>query len=238
MLHLWDAGSIEGFDWGMPLDLFQIRNRSDYLRLNVSLWFILCIFWVQIFYYCISRLPLWANALTLLAIWLLWDFFAQIPAPFMINRAICWTLYFGLGNLTGQYIIKLVENPRNSAMIFIAGSVIMLLIDLLLDRSGLSKNIFFICWCIVAVAGASFLKKLPGLDWLGFFGANTLLILCTHIWVLTPFERLMFKLTRTTSPLYAAIITLFTAIFVIPIILIVNRYFPFAAGKHEKTTQK
>ena len=182
---LWDYHSLSAVNWGMIGDVFKIQGRSDYLYVNVPLWFILCLFWVQIFYWLISRLPLWANVLVLAGIWLFSDFISAIPTPFMINNAVVWTLFFGVGNLSGKFIVEIVKNRSTTLAIIFVGSIVMIAVNYLLDRAPVTDTMFYMVWCIVVLASASLLDGKSGVwvDWLGFLGANTLDILGFHIWV-------------------------------------------------------
>lgn len=231
IVELWDTRSFDAVTWDMIFDIFKVAARSDYLYANVPLWFLLCIFWVQVFYYALSRLPRWATAVALFFIWALWNIISEIPTPFMLNNALCWTLYFGLGNLLGKTISRIVDNRVNATIVIVAGIVIMLLTNLITAETHHAENLFFISWCVVLMATASLLKNAPFLDWLAFFGANTLVILGTHLWILIPLGRVQYLLTRTHSTSMALIITVLCAILMIPTAILINRYFPAAAGK-------
>lgn len=58
-MHYWDFRTLEWFDWWCIFDLFEVHGINDYLALNIQLWFLLCLFVVQVMYYVISQLNRW-----------------------------------------------------------------------------------------------------------------------------------------------------------------------------------
>lgn len=234
-VELWDYRSLGAITWTMVFDVFKVVARTDYLYSNVPLWFILCLFWVQLFYWFICKLPVWAKTVVLLAIWIFWDFIYAIPSPFMINNALCWTLYFGIGNLAAGTIFRLVKDRRNSLFIIIAGIAVMFLIDYFFENR-MSINAFYIVWCFVLVAVASLFEKVPGTKWLEFFGVNTLAILCMHIIILVPISRVQYKLLQYSDGVWALVITVITAVLLIPTVAFINKYMPRAVGRGGRNT--
>lgn len=106
VLHFGDFRTLAGFDWACIFDLFDCASRSDYLFVNVPLWFILCIFVMWVYYWFICTWPrklLGGIALALLAAG---PFFQSLPSPFMLNNACYWLGFFMLGNLLGKRLIQ------------------------------------------------------------------------------------------------------------------------------------
>lgn len=64
LMHYWDNRTLRTFDWGCLFDVFECSAKTDYLFVNVPLWFLLCFFVISILYYFISYLNL--NSATLL----------------------------------------------------------------------------------------------------------------------------------------------------------------------------
>lgn len=229
-VQLWNYHSLSTVRWSGFFDMFKVVGRSDYLCSNVSLWFILCLFWVQLFYWFIYKLPLWTKAALLFAISLFWDFLSEVSSPFMINNAVCWTLYFGIGNIAAGTIFRLVKDRRNSLFIIVAGIAVMFLIDYYLE-SRMATNTFYIVWCFVLVAVASLLEDIPGAKWLEFFGVNTLAILCTHLFILIPVGRMQFKIFQHVDGIWAFVMTVITILFLVPTVMFINKYMPRAVGR-------
>lgn len=233
IVELWDYRSFDAVKWSMIFDLFKVEARTDYLYSNVPLWFLLCLFWVQFFYWFISHFPLWAKVLILSGLWIFSDVIYSIPTPFMINNALYWTVFFGLGNLLGKFIIEIAENKFTTISIVIVGGFILLGIDYLIEKSSITETLFYALWCIIILFAGALLNRKKGilLDWLGFFGTNTLAILGFHIWVETPIARIFLKFFVNPTPAIAVAITILTTLISIPLILFFNKRFPLLIGK-------
>ena len=112
LMHYWDNRTLTTFDWGCLFDVFECSARPDYLFVNVPLWFLLCIFVIQILYYFISYLNKWWIAIIALLCLCFKSFFHSIPAPFMINVACYYLGFFALGNLVGKPWIEKLKDIR------------------------------------------------------------------------------------------------------------------------------
>lgn len=220
-------------EWKNILDLFKIDSGHLYLDVYMPLWFILTLFWIQLIYFALSKTPKWVNIVVLFLIYICWDIISNIPTPFMINTAVCYTLYFGLGNLLGRMIVNLVDDWHNSVYILVAGVVVMILIDQLVGLTSYShaRNLFFISWCIVLLAAFSLFKNVRFMKWLGFFGTNTLVILGCHGWFLLPLWKIQSKLIPYQNGITALLIALVCTLIMIPMSKLISKYIPAATGK-------
>lgn len=102
LLHYWDYRTLVSFDWGCLFDIFSISEKTDYLFVNVPLWFLMCFFVIQILYYFISYLDKWIIAGFALLCLVYRDFLFSIPTPFMMNAAFHYLGFFAFGNLVGK----------------------------------------------------------------------------------------------------------------------------------------
>ena len=230
MIELWDFRSIDSVTWNMIWNVFGIEARSDYLYSYVPLWFLPCLFWIQIFYWMIYKIPLWGKMMIFIVIWLAWDILYSIPTPLMINNALCWLLYFGLGQVLSNLIFKIVQNTKNTILIFCIGLLSMLITHFISNRSQF-VNLFYISWCITMVMVTSLLDNNRYSKWLEFFGINSLIILGAHLWFLTPIMRLFSKINDGNNILTSITGTILCAIVLIPTIIYINRFCPLLAGK-------
>ena len=55
-VHYWDNGEIYNYEFERIFDLFSVAARGDYLLINVPLWFLLALFFIELYYYFLSRL--------------------------------------------------------------------------------------------------------------------------------------------------------------------------------------
>lgn len=121
LLDLWDYRSLDAVRWGMVFDVFRIESSREYLYANVPLWFLMCLFMVQIFYWGLYQLKKWHVVMALFALWLLGAVMRGVPSPLMMNRAAYFIIFFGCGNLLGPWIVKGCEDRvRRWAIIGVA----------------------------------------------------------------------------------------------------------------------
>lgn len=102
---------LEVKSWFMPLLQTVIAQGSGgYLVHNVALWFVTCLFVVEMLYYFLSKLPPWATAAACIlcgvaGYWLVQpnDFFDFKLLPWNMEGALTGMVFYGAGNLfTGK----------------------------------------------------------------------------------------------------------------------------------------
>ncbi len=237
--HLWDNRSLAGFDWRCCHDLFDICGRSDYLFVNVPLWFILCLCVIKSIYYFVRCLPEFCILIIAVAALCMRDTLFSIPTPFMINNAFYWLGFFALGNLFASHVA-----PQNMSILWrvvISGvALAVLLISQFLEGAVSEMILQYIrvfAALLMLLFGLSILEKAGELRFLNFIGRNTLTILGCHIWFLIPLGRISYKLTGEQTVWTGAVETLICMIFCLLFILLSNRYFPALVGKKSSTAR-
>ncbi len=113
IFNLWDYRTLDNFDWGCIFDVFDITNKSDYLFVNVPLWFIFCLFAMQLIYWCMNKITPEKYRtiiyLILTAAIMIWnEEIKSYPTIFMFNNAVQWLPYFIIGNLFGLKLSRLI----------------------------------------------------------------------------------------------------------------------------------
>ena len=91
------------------------------------------------------------------------------------------------------------------------------------------------------IAFMSFFSFFDGVAWmefLRFFGKQSLIVLGAHLWILIPIKRLMFKITQTHDPIIGFFMAVATAIILVPVIKCMNKYIPFFVGKNNVEKKK
>lgn len=238
VVEFWDYKDWSHLSWGMLGDLFDISARSDYLYANVPLWFLLCLFMVTMIWWFISYLPKSWLAVYFISIMFFYDeIYNQFATPFFINNAFYYTLFFGLGNIFGKKIIALCQRIKLRLMILIS-SVLTMWILKSLYQFGLSErllsvvdSVYWLCYCVAALALVAFLDGCKRLSWLEYLGVNSLIILCCHIIVLTPIIRISYAVFGFHSVYLAVVQTIICVALMFPVIGVFNRYYPNLMGK-------
>lgn len=237
LLDLWDYKDFSAFDWNRLFDIFYIKSEWDYLSLNVPLWFLLTLFWIQTFSLIIFRLPKWGILiLALLSLIFKEELTYYVPTPLMINNALAWFGFFAIGYLIGKPIIGYLNSMKRKTYIF---SVTLLIVIGCIalenfevaDWHGIMGNMKLIVFIVCFMTFFSFFNGWKKLEVLRFFGKNSLIVLGAHLWILIPLTRFLFKLTRSHDPWLGLICAIVCAVILIPIINWMNRAIPILVGK-------
>lgn len=238
IVDLWDFRSLAAFDWGRVLEIFKIDARSDYLSLNRPLWFLVTLFMIQTYSFIIFRLPKTIIGIFAICSLVFFDWLDSFPSPLMLNNALAWFGYFAIGYLSGKSVINHLTSLSRKSYLFIATLLIVLgcawiqtvgLDDpfAIIDKS--KQIAFTICF----MAFFSFFNGNRYLQILRFLGNNSLIVLGSHMWILFPLQRFIFKMTGIDTPWMGLILAIITAALLIPIIIWMNRYIPNLVGKYD-----
>lgn len=238
IIDLWDTRSFEAFHWNRILDIFKIIDRADYLSLNVPLWFLMTLFMIQSFSFIVFRLKKWIIFVLALLSLLFFEELSSIPSLFMINNALAWFGYFAIGYLSGKPLIKYLNTLPRKVFVFLLslfiliGCIVFEQLEIA-DWHNLIGKTKLIVFIICFMTFFSFLNGMKSLQFLRFYGKNSLIVLGAHLWILVPIQRLMFRLLRFHHPLIGLGMAIATAILLIPVIKWMNRYIPFLVGKRK-----
>ena len=236
LLHYWDYRTLGTFDWGCLFDVFECSARSDYLFVNVPLWFLLCIFVIQILYYFISYLNKWWIAIIALLCLGLKSLFYSIPAPFMINAAFYYLGFFALGNLVGKPWIEKLKDVRFRKVSL--GVSLLLFATLFIPIDALNGwwndmayhvKLFMVFFVLMSVA--SWFNEKRWLSLVRFYGENSLTILGIHVLPLIILIRITNKVFGYCTPLMGFVQSIIVMAVMYVVILFCNKYIPFLVGK-------
>lgn len=245
LLHLWDHRTLAGFDWACILDLFDIQARSDYLFVNVPLWFIMCLVVMQAIYYiAVMIIPKRARTAAILAaiitILLFDSYIVSYPTIFMINNAIHWMPYFAIGNLCGQALAKYVLLTRYRLTLIYSSLATFLILQYIPISSPEYFTIKALILFAFLMAAMSYWNGRVNTitQFLRTLGVSTLFILCAHIPVQIFFQRI-FHLVWGSRDVWTGLLdVIFTVLILYIGIPIIDRYAPWLVGKHIITHNK
>lgn len=237
IFHYWDNRTLDTFDWGCIGDIFNISTRTDYLFVNVPLWFIICLFVIQVIYYFISYLNKLSIAILAILCFALKDYLYSTPTPLMINAAFYYMGFFMLGNLFGKpWMEKLKDKCFRTissvlSLLFIA-LIITVNIEPTIDwlaQLVMHVKLFIVLFTLISIA--SWFDNVKHLAWLRFWGKNSLTILGLHIMPLIVIRRIFMKLFNDCTPLMGLVHSLICMAILYVIILLCNKYIPRLVGK-------
>ena len=236
LVDLWDYKTINAFDWNRILDLFKIVDSTGYLTLNMPLWFLMTLFMIQSFSFIVFRLKKWIIFVLALLSLIFFEELSSIPSLFMINNALAWFGYFAIGYLSGKPLIKYLNTLPRKVFVFLLslfiliGCIVFEQLEIA-DWHNLIGKTKLIVFIICFMTFFSFLNGMKSLQFLRFYGKNSLIVLGAHLWILVPIQRLMFRLLRFHHPLIGLGMAIATAVLLVPVIIWMNKYIPFFVGK-------
>jgi fucose 4-O-acetylase-like acetyltransferase len=223
------------FSWTNILIVFHQDVFS-----NNAIWFLLALFWMNLFYYPISKIKkgyikiFCITFLALIGYTIREGSKYSINIPLYIDTAMtaCPFLYFG-------DLFRKCEglNIRMNKFVLLFMCILMLLIDYLLGQSmSMVSNVvpnFFLLY--IAGMGGSlcvlFLSKLINkMPLISFIGENSLMVLCTHLIILTPIFKLIthFNLNFWISAFLILNIILLSYYAIVPFL---NKVIPWFVGR-------
>lgn len=237
VVHYWDTRSLATFDWWCIFDVFESEGCSDYMFVNVPLWFILCIFFVRYYYWFICELNKIVLLIIAFVVMLFRNQIDMIATPFMMNNAVYWLGFFIIGNLIADWVVS-DKIKLKITMMIISGLLSLVLYffepyinsEFLLNAVVHIERIAIILFTVMifACVKLGYVSK-P----LKFLGENTLAILGYHVLVLIPFGRFAHKLSAGEHYPYMIGLTcsVLTAIVLYFVIKYTKKYFPALVGK-------
>lgn len=238
LVDLWDYKTINAFDWNRILDIFKIVDSTGYLTLNMPLWFLMTLFMIQSFSFIVFRLKKWIIFVLALLSLIFFEELSSIPSLFMINNALAWFGYFAIGYLSGKPLIKYLNSLPRKVFVFLLslfiliGCIVFEQLEIA-DWHNLIGKTKLIVFIICFMTFFSFLNGMKSLQFLRFFGKNSLIVLGAHLWILVPIQRLMFRLLRIHHPLIGLGMAIATAVLLVPVIIWMNKHIPFLVGKRK-----
>ncbi|WP_302438815.1 acyltransferase family protein [Barnesiella intestinihominis] len=238
IFNLWDYRTLNNFDWGCIFDVFDITNKSDYLFVNVPLWFIFCLFAMQLIYWCMNKITPEKYRtiiyLILTAVIMIWnEEIKSYPTIFMFNNAVQWLPYFIIGNLFGLKLSRLILDYQSKYIIVLTTLVAFIglqAIDCNLPAYFFLKAIvLFLCFMSVLSYFNDNKNHICAI--VRTLGTSTLFILCIHILIQTPFQRAIMKIFGHREVFTGYIDVTLTLLVIYLLIPFVNKYLPWAIGK-------
>lgn len=229
----WDNRTIATFDYGHILDVFKVSSSFEYL-FNVPLWFLVCLCSLHFIFYVLHRLPKWMLLIVAVLIILYDDYICSIPMPFMINRAVYWLSFFIFGFVIGRWYLQNVVTLRHRIIAVFAFAVIFIAMKMLpVVDFNVQFHANMLGLILLLLSIFSLLDGNPKLDFLRFYGVNSLTVLGLHYLMVIPPQRLMHKFYPDGNPYWGFVIACVVTLMLYPIIKYMNAKWPFLVGKSD-----
>lgn len=233
------------------IGIFYSQGQLEYMKWGVELWFLTCLFLTSILYYFLAKLSKLYLSFSLIGLAIIGFVllkYSPIRLPWSLDAAFIAIMFFGIGNIFKKHLQSFKTSKTNFALLFIflALNIIFFLlndpghIDL---YQGFYLNIPY--FYISAFSGILFYfllcKYIPDNKIMNFLGVNSLIIYAFHMRALTVVNLIVYKILKLqlaeNSFIVACVFTFLQIIILIPVIFIINRYFPFFIGKRKLRTK-
>lgn len=228
--------------------IFYSVGINNWMTHDTPLWFLTCLFVVELLFYFIRNLKK-LNILIALVIYsiggfIVWNILG-VRMPWSIDVALYAVLFFGIGYLVRERLFNLLEKKPNVLYVILPLAVLVISVNLngYVDMNG-GQYGNYIYYYLGAFAGIFFslvlARYLNRFNVLNFFGKNSLTIMALHGVALTFFKAILvfcfhFNLEQAEgSPLWCLIYTVASLILLTPVIMFINEFLPFILGKPMK----
>lgn len=237
LMHFWDTRTLETFNWLCLFDIFKIEERSDYLFVNVPLWFILCLLMIQAIYSLLQQLDQRILFILALLCILFKDILLNFPSPFMINNALYWINFYIMGHLFGKKILRLLQDSKKR--LYFTGTVLTLYALFILPffkinsyiPANLLHHAYLYTIILSLISLSSFFNRDSSLKTIRFFGINSLIVLGIHILFEIPLKRIEYSLLHEHTLIISIIITAITLFLCYHFAIWANKHIPHLVGK-------
>ena len=232
--------------------LWQILCGTNSTFFVTPLWFLTCLFMTEILFWGLLR---FGKKLRILAIVLLfipglvyWTYMDLLHLPHLfwnIDQTCFFLTFLAIGlvtskrNFTEKYLCSF---KRNLFVILVSAFVFSL--AFMAREQTTSLLVFVSMQAVMCFTGLlafiAIVKNIKNNVVLNFIGQNTITILALHIMVQSILRGVLFKVFHVapewieTSLIVSVVLTLVTIAALVPVILLINRFVPWLAGKKLK----
>jgi acyltransferase len=237
-----DPNYFKDLDIGKQLlGVFYSAGIRELMDFNLPLWFLTCLFSVEVMFYAIRR---WITSPMLIVAVLLGSSLLgyldgrlnPVKLPWGVDVALTAVVFYGAGYLLKHSLPRLIARPVLERILLCAGLV---LVNALLVSIRVNLNmkvhgnyfVFYLC-AFAGLIACILLSSLFRSSFVAFLGKNALIIMALHVLVLNMASKLNDRLGIFYG-LYMKELadTGLTILLLIPIIYVINRHMPFILGK-------
>lgn len=229
------------------IGVFYAQGGQDYMDWGIPLWFLPCIFLVFVFYGLIQKISnktiRYIISIMLFIIGFSWIKITNIHLPWSIDVGFVALLFYSIGNILKKWITNI---SNKNAILFMIGLFVIHVItfyynSLKIDmyRSIYGNEILFIISGITgSLAYILFFKLVPVFKFFTYLGRHTIILLATHIRMLTLIKLVIYLILGITvfefNEWQKFGLSILQIVLIIPVIWVVNKYAPILDGKISK----
>ena len=231
-------GSFVTLRWDLITDIFLIQRHDGMHTPMPPLWFLKSLLIIQSLCYFIYKLPKWGIWGFMLAMCCVQysGILSQVPDPLDVFISLYYIIFFTLGYLVGRDYIIFLSSRRKKLFAIVAVCAVWIMLWIAIAKFNLREYVFIIhhgkalCGVFGMIAVMSFFDGKPCMNFLRFFGKNTLPVLGLHLWILLPLQFLWLQFSDMRTPGVGLLLSVLTALLLAPIIRICNAWIPDLIG--------
>ncbi|MEG1255518.1 acyltransferase family protein [Clostridium sp.] len=236
---------------GFKTIIVQILYLGNKVVWNEPLWFLVCLFVVEIIFYFISQVKSKAKTLFILLIfgivgYSLYFIKDYVVLPWSIGVSFTAIVFYGFGNLIrGTDIGSKITSPNRRILIIcfatnlVIGGILNSIASMYETTYG--KIFYFYIAAFTGVIAyiqiAQYIKKNNKITKvLEYFGKNSIVVLCTHYLVFFVIRKIdmLNPILKNYIHIKGYIYATITLLISIPVIFTINRFFPWVLGKKKE----
>lgn len=230
--------------------LMQILCGTNSTFFVTPLWFLTCLFVVEILFWCLLRIRkkfLRVTIITLLFIpgLIYWTYMDMLQLPHVFwnfDQASFFLSCLAIGFVSSKrnLVEKLLCSLKRNLFVVLVSVIVFALVFAVREKTT-SPLLFVSMQAMMTfsslLAFVAICKSIRESAVLNFIGQNTITILALHIMVQSILRGVLFKVFHVapewieTSLIVSVVLTLVTIAALVPVILLINRFTPWLAGK-------
>ncbi|SDD51404.1 Fucose 4-O-acetylase [Paenibacillus sp. UNCCL117] len=229
------------------LKAFFISTRNQ-IPFNEALWFLTCIFIVEVMFYLISRVCKydWLKLVFAIVIYLVgFKLFnnKEPQLPWNIDSAMTYLLYFALGYVFKKWNITNLQFFKYASWFCLMITFVQIVrpdvFYIIINKLHISQNINIIFTTMISItAFITIAKSMSGSRHLKYLGQNSLSFFALHLAVGFPiilniFAILNVNVGANATNIMGLIFVALTILLLIPVVKVLNTYFPIVLGNVE-----
>ncbi len=228
--------------------IIYAQGGSEYMDWGIPLWFIPCIFVVFLLRAALQRIRIkaafWILLLAIIAFGFIYPRITSWNLPWSFDVAAVALGFYIAGEKLKNFMVKLSRIPAILLFVlFLACNILTFYLNT--DKVDMYRSVygneflFFVGGLAGSIAVVLFFKLIPVFTILSYLGRHTIVLLATHIRMLTLIKIVAFFIFGVTVFNFTEVeklaLSVAQVIMVIPIIWLVNKYVPILDGKIKKS---
>ena len=231
-----------GFHPEVILDILNPKTAQLNQKVNPPLWFIMALINLQLLTYALvyvlkRKWLIMTVAILISAIGIMR--LEQMPTYFMFGRSLRFLGYYVFGHLYGKQILGVIEKGVKSRWYFGALSVAVMGGTYYWATTPQTPGheayvyVFNISLVMTLILLFRYVSRVPALRFFHFFGRNSYAVLGLHYMIVQILYWLIYVYIGDRSPTVGIAMAIITLLLMVPVIHLLNRYFPRLVGKRK-----